>query len=81
MLVGQPAAGIEEGFVQVLHHQVDGSAVGATHKAAVAIAANGERQRGVVVVVERAERLVPHDAESKSLRDPLNGEVAKLLKF
>ena len=35
----------------------------------------------MVVVVERAQRLVPHHLESESLRDPLDGQVAKLLKF
>ena len=40
-----------------------------------------ERHRGVVIVVERTEALVPHDVHSKSLGDPLNGEVAELLKF
>ena len=35
----------------------------------------------MVVVVERTQGFVLHDLESKSLRDPLNGQVAKLLKF
>ena len=35
----------------------------------------------MMVVVERTERLVPSDLESESLRDPLDGKVAKLLKF
>jgi len=35
----------------------------------------------VMVVVEGTEAFVPTDAESKSLCDPLNGEVAELLKF
>jgi hypothetical protein len=35
----------------------------------------------MMVVVERAQRLVPRDLESESLRDPLNGKVAKLLKI
>ena len=35
----------------------------------------------MVVVVERAERLVAHHPHSKPLRDLLNGKVAKLLQF
>ena len=35
----------------------------------------------MMVVMKRAECLMPHHMESKSLRDPLNGQVAKLLKF
>jgi hypothetical protein len=35
----------------------------------------------MMVVVERAQAFMPHDLESKSLRDPLNGQVAKLFEF
>ena len=35
----------------------------------------------MMIVVERTERLVPFDRQSKSLRDSLNGEFAKLLKL
>jgi hypothetical protein len=35
----------------------------------------------VAVVVERAQCLVVHHPQSKSLCDPLDGEVAELLKF
>ena len=35
----------------------------------------------MMVVVERTEALMPHDVESKSLRDPLYRKVAKLLQF
>jgi hypothetical protein len=34
-----------------------------------------------VIVVKRAERLVPHNPEPEPLRDSLDGEFAKLLKF
>ena len=34
-----------------------------------------------MVVVERAKSLVVRNLESKSLRDPLDGEFAELLKF
>jgi hypothetical protein len=35
----------------------------------------------MMVIVERTERLMPHDLHPKSLCDPLNGKVAELLKF
>ena len=35
----------------------------------------------MMVIMERTERLVPHNLHSKSLGDPLNGKVAELLKF
>ena len=35
----------------------------------------------MMVVVERAEALMSSNLESKSLRDCLNRQVAKLLKF
>ena len=34
-----------------------------------------------MIVVERAEALVPRHAQSYSLGDPLNGQVAELLNF
>ena len=34
-----------------------------------------------MVVVKRTQAFMSHNLESKSLRDPLNGKVAKLLKF
>ena len=35
----------------------------------------------MMVVMERTQAFMSHNLESKSLRDPLNGQVAKLLKF
>jgi hypothetical protein len=35
----------------------------------------------MMVVVERAEALMPRHLERKSLCDPLDGKVAELLKF
>ena len=40
-----------------------------------------EGQARMVIVVEGAEAFVALDPESKSLRDPLDGKVAKLLQF
>ena len=50
-------------------------------KAAERVPARAERQAGMMVIVERTKRLVPHNLHSKSLGDPLDGEVAELLKF
>ena len=50
-------------------------------KATEGVPARAERQAGMMVIVERTEGLVPHDLHSKSLGDPLDGEVAELLKF
>ena len=35
----------------------------------------------MMVVMERTQALMSRNLESKSLRDPLDGKVAKLLKF
>ena len=35
----------------------------------------------MMVVVERAQTFMPRDPQSKSLCDPLDGEVAELLQF
>ena len=45
------------------------------------VLAHLERERGMVVVVERTQSLMPLDSQSEPLRDPLNGQVAKLLQF
>ena len=45
------------------------------------VPARAERQAGMMVIVERTKGLVPHNLHSKSLGDPLDGEVAELLKF
>ena len=50
-------------------------------EAAEGVAAHLERERGMMVVVERTQALMPLDSQSEPLRDPLNGQVAKLLKF
>ena len=81
MLIGQPAAGIEERLIQILHHQINRPARRSADKAAKRIPTNRERQACMMVVVERAEALVTRHLESESLRDPLNRKVAKLLKF
>ena len=81
MLIAQPSARVFEVLAKNAHHQVDGPAVGIAHEAPERVPAHAERQRGVVVVVERAQRLVPHHSQSKSLSDPLNGEVAELLQL
>ena len=81
MFVGQPPAGSPEIQIQVLHHQIDWSAAGATHEATVRVPAHLEREARVAVVVKGAEALVPRYPQSESLCDPLNRQVAELLKF
>lgn len=71
MQVGQELLELEE---EALAGRVAG-------EASERVPAHGERQRGMVVVVEWAEAFVPDHPKSKSLGDPLDGEVAELLKF
>ena len=35
----------------------------------------------MMVVMKRAQGFMPHHPQSKSLCDPLNGQVAELLQF
>ena len=77
----QPSAGLLKVLIQIFHHQVNGSAACPTNEATEGVLAHLERERGMVVVVERTERLVPHHPHSEPLRDPLDGKAAKLLQF
>jgi hypothetical protein len=81
MFIRQPSAGSPEFQIQVLHHQVDWSATCPAHKASVCILAHLKREAGVVVSMERAQSLMMHNPQSKSLCDSLYGEFAELLKF
>ena len=81
MLVGKPTAGSFEIEIQVAHHQIDGPARGSADEAAEGVLTHLERQAGVVIGMKRAETFMMRNLESKSLCDPLNGEVAELLKF
>ena len=45
------------------------------------VPSRAERERGMMIVMKRAERLVPHDLHPEPLGDLLNREVAELLKF
>ena len=77
----QPSAGLLKIFIQILHHEVDSSARGPAHEASKGVAAHLKRHRGMMVVVERTQALMPLDSQSEPLRDFLNGKVAKLLQF
>ena len=77
----QPSASLLKILIQIFHHQVDGAAMSPADEAAEGVLAHLERERGVVVIVKRAEALVSHHPQSKPLRDPLDGQVAKPLKF
>ena len=81
MLISQPAAGSLEVQVQMAHHQVNRPTACPTDKAAEGVLADLERKAWVAIVVERTKAFVHADTESKSLCDPLDGEVAELLKF
>ena len=81
MLIRQPTAGCFEIETQVSHHQVNRSAAGSAHEAAVGVLPHAERETGVVVLVERTQGFVVLNRESESLCDPLYWEVAELLKF
>nr|WP_294742412.1 hypothetical protein [Prevotella sp.] len=55
------------------HHEVDGShAFLHAHEASAGVAPGVVDEAGVMIVVERAEALVPRHAQSYSLGDPLN---------
>lgn len=80
--VGKPLARLREVEPEVSHHEVDGShALLHAHKASAGVASGVVDEAGVMIVVERAEALVPRHAQSYSLGDPLNGQVAELLNF
>lgn len=57
-VAGQPAASVHKVLFQVLHHEVDGAAVGVADETFVRVAAHVEVEAGVTVVVKRAERHV-----------------------
>lgn len=72
--VGEPRAGFGEGFVEEVHDEVDGAAVGVADEAAVAVPSHVEGEWGVVVGVEGAEGFVGSDVEAQAGRDLLDGE-------
>ena len=80
-IVGEPAAGIEEVLVQVVHHQVYRAAVGIAHVALVGVLAHVEVQAGVPVVVEGTEGHVAHGMEPEPSGNSLDGECTELGKL
>ena len=81
VLIGQPSAGFAKVNVKVAHHKVDGTTLSPAHKAAEHVFAGAIRQTGVTVGMKRTETLVSAYSQSKSLGDPLNRQVAELLKL
>ena len=73
-VVGQPLAGFDEAEVEVVHHQVDGAAVGIAHKTLVAVLGHIEVEAGVTVVVEGTEGHVARGTEAKPLSNSLYGQ-------
>ncbi len=54
-VICQPLAGVHKRELQVVHHQVNGAAMGIAHIALVGVLAHIEVQAGVPVVVERKQ--------------------------
>ena len=77
----KPSTRLYEVLMKILHHQVNRSAAGSAHEAAVGVFSHAEREAGVVVLVKRTQGFVVLNRESESLCDPLYWEVAELLKF
>ena len=74
--LGQPAAALHEVQMQHLHGQVDHIAMGSTDKATEAVVL--ERERGMMVGMERTETLMPHDLQAEPPGDCLDGQFAEL---
>lgn len=72
--VGKPLARLRKVEPEVSHHEVDGThALLHAHEASAGVPPGVVDEAGVMIVVERAEALVPRHAQSYSLGDPLNG--------
>lgn len=78
-VVGKPSARFSEVFAEHLLRQTDCVAFFSAGPAFISVAPEGEAW--VLVLVKGAEAFVAADSQSESLCDPLNGEVAELLKF
>ena len=73
-------AGFFEVFVEEVHDEVDGAAVGVADEAAVGVASGVEGEGWVVVGVEGAEGFVAADFEAETGDDVFDGEVAEGLE-
>ena len=80
-VVGQPLASVQEGLVEVVHHQVNRAAVGIAHKTLVGVLGHIEVEAGVTVVVEGTEGHMARGTEAKPLSNSLNGECSELFEF
>ena len=76
VLVGQPLAGFEEGFVEHLHGEVDDASVGFAHKAVVGVGPGIEGEAGVAVVVKGTEGLVLLYREAQAMGGRFDGDVS-----
>lgn len=65
--------------MQMVHCQIDTITMGTTDKTLIAVLAEIEVERRMVVGVEGTEREMAFHPKAQSLCDPLNGEVAKPL--
>jgi hypothetical protein len=73
ILVGKPMTRLEESLVEHPHGQRYRVAMRPTDEATEGVAPRAERQTGMMVLMERAQTFVAHDAQTESLGDPLNG--------
>lgn len=74
MLIGKPLASFEKRLPQDFHCQIDDSSVGIADEAFEAVAADGEGERGVAVVVEGTEGFVPLHPEPEPFGYGLDGK-------
>ena len=80
-VICQPLAGVHKRELQVVHHQVNGAAMGIANVTLVGVLAHIEVQAGMPVVVERAKRRMSVDREAKPLSNSLDGECSELFKI
>jgi hypothetical protein len=74
-------ARLEESLVEHPHGQRYRVAMRPTDEATEGVAPRAERQTGMMVLMERAQTFVAHDAQTETLGDPLDRKVAELLYF
>ena len=74
--VGEVEAGFFEVFVEEVHNEVDGAAVGVADEATVGVAAGVEGEGWVVVGMEGAEGFVAADFEAETGGDVFDGDFA-----
>ena len=77
-MVVEPAASVKEAVVEVVHHEVNDSSVSVTDIALVTVLANVKSQRGIRVIVKRAQGLVASHRQPQGCGDLLNRKLIEL---